>query len=127
MRCSPMESTATPPEGPLRLPAHLEAGGLLHQVQAAGGFATVIKKGERDAGTILVVLAENGANLRVFERMPQVSGIREWTLSVAQEPDNPHEFHDYLERRGARDPDLWIIELDIANGERFIGLNGYAG
>lgn len=127
MRCSPTVLTATPPDYQPWLPAHLEAGGLLRQVQAAGGFATVIKKGERDAGTILVVLAENGANLRVFERMPQVSGGREWTLSITQNSDNPHEFHEYLERRGARDPDLWIIELDIPNGERFIGLNGYAG
>ena len=38
-----------------RLPAHLEVAGLIRAVEAAGGFATVIAKGERDAGTLLVV------------------------------------------------------------------------
>ncbi|MEO5586279.1 MAG: DUF1491 family protein, partial [Novosphingobium sp.] len=34
----------------------------------------------------------------------------------------PQEFSEYLERRKYQDPDLWIVELDIANAERFIGL-----
>ena len=38
-----------------RLPAHVEVAGLIRAVEAAGGFATVIAKGERDAGTLLVV------------------------------------------------------------------------
>lgn len=41
-----------------RLPAHLEVAGLIRAVQAAGGFATVLNKGEREAGTILIVLTE---------------------------------------------------------------------
>ena len=55
-----------------RLPAHLEVSGLLRAVQQDGGFATVLAKGEPDAGTILVILAEKGADLRAFERVPQV-------------------------------------------------------
>lgn len=106
-----------------RLPAHLEISGLVRAVQAEGGFATVLKKGERDAGTILVVLTENGANGRVYERMPQLDGTRAWTQSKKQASDNPTEFSEYLDRRGIQDPDVWIIELDIADGERFIGLS----
>lgn len=105
-----------------RLPAYLEVSGLLRAVQAAGGFATVLHKGERDAGTILVVLTENGGNARLFERLPDPSGDRSWTLSKAEDTENKQEFSEYLSRRGQQDPDLWIVELDIANGERFIGL-----
>ena len=43
-----------------RLPTHLEVGGLIRAVQAAGGFATVIARGERDAGTLMLVLSERG-------------------------------------------------------------------
>lgn len=107
-----------------RLPAHMEVAALVRQVEAAGGFATVLRKGERDAGTILVVLAEKGGNERLFERMPDAAGHRIWTLAKIQDTEKPHEFGDYLERRAASDADLWIIELDIANGERFIGLTG---
>ncbi|MFM5947950.1 MAG: DUF1491 family protein [Novosphingobium sp.] len=102
------------------MPAHLEAAGLIRAVQAAGGFATVIHKGEREAGTIAVVLAENGANLRLFERMPSLDSGRSWTCTMSEDPENKEEFNQALLRRVARDPDLWIIELDIADGERFI-------
>ncbi len=105
-----------------RLPAHLEITGLVRMVGAAGGFASVLRKGEREAGTILVVLTEKGANARVFERMPSLEGGREWTLARRENPENKQELNEYLARRAAQDDDLWIIELDIADGERFIGL-----
>ena len=105
-----------------RLPAHLEVAGLIRQVNAAGGFATVLSRGEREAGTILVVLSQNGANLRIAERMPHPDGDRQWTIIRIQDTEKSEEFHEYLTRRGDQDRDLWVIELDIANGERFIGL-----
>lgn len=105
-----------------RLPAHIEALGLIRQVQSAGGFGMVIQKGERDAGTLLVVLTENGTNTRVYERMPHVDGHRDWSLSKKEDTENKEEFSQYLIRRAAQDPDTWIVELDVAQGERFIGL-----
>ena len=108
----------------LRLPAHLEVSGLLRQVAAAGGFAAVLHKGEREAGTIVVICAENGTKRRLFERMPGADGTRSWSVSMAEDTENAAKFDDYTRRRAAQDPDLWIIELDIPNGERFIGLAG---
>lgn len=110
-----------------RLPAHLEVSGLIRAVQSEGGFAMVIAKGERDAGTLMVLCCENGTNLRAYERMPQRDGTRAWELSKAQDPDNPREFTEFCDRRRQQDPDLWIVELDIANGERFIGMPGTKG
>lgn len=105
-----------------RLPAHLEVSGLIRSVQAAGGFAAVLGKGEREAGTVLIVTTQNGRNSRVFERMPQLDGTRKWSCSKQQDPENPQEFSEYLERRKQQDPDVWIVELDIPHAERFIGL-----
>lgn len=106
----------------VRLPAHLEIAGLIRRVQAEGGFAMVLRKGEREAGTILIVLTENGRNSRIYERMPQLDGVRRWHCTRRQDSENPGEFTDYLERRGRQDSDLWVVELDIVNGERFIGV-----
>lgn len=103
-----------------RLPAHIEVGGLIRRANAEGGFASVLQKGERDAGTILLVLTERGGNARVFERMPGLDGTRSWQRSKVETHENKQEFYDWLDRRGAQDPDLWIVELDIADGERFI-------
>lgn len=105
-----------------RLAARLEVAALIRLAQNGGGFAAVLKGGEETAGTILLVLTENGANTRVYERMPQADGTRSWHCSKRENIENRQEFTDYLDRRGSQDPDLWIVELDIANGERLIGL-----
>jgi len=105
-----------------RLPAHLEVAGLLRQVQAAGGFAAVLARGERDAGTLLVVVTTAGRSGRVYERMPSPDGTRPWALAMREQPDKPGALENWLERRQLQDPDLWIVELDIPYGERFIGL-----
>ena len=110
-----------------RLPAHLEVSGLIRAVEAAGGFATVLAKGERDAGTLLVICCHNGTDARLYERMPQLDGTRKWTLAKAQTTDNTLDFSEYCDRRKRQDSDLWLVELDIANAERFIGLPGTAG
>lgn len=112
---------------PARLPAHLEVAGLMRRVAAEGGFATVIAKGERDAGTILLVLRDSRTNTRLFEKMPHPDGTRPWTLNRVQDNENKQEFEDYLTRRAGQDGDLWIVELDVPNPERFIGDSVAAG
>ncbi|MBW8784450.1 MAG: DUF1491 family protein [Novosphingobium sp.] len=103
-----------------RLPSALEVSALLRSTQAEGGFATVLAKGEPDSGSILIVLAKNGENLGAYERMPQLDGTRKWACSKQQTTGIAEEFADYLNRRRHQDPDLWLIELDVASGERFI-------
>ncbi|MEE4451947.1 DUF1491 family protein [Novosphingobium resinovorum] len=110
-----------------RLPAHLEVSALIRRVNAEGGFATVLAKGEPDAGTILAVLSRNGADQRLYERMPELDGTRRWRCSKRQDVENPFEFQEYLDRRRRQDPDVWIIELDAADAERFIGVDASAG
>jgi hypothetical protein len=106
----------------VRLPAHVEAAALIRRTQAEGGFATVLQRGENEAGTILLVLCENGTNSRIYERMPNPDGTRNWHCSKAEDAENKQEFSEYVTRRGRQDPDVWIIELDVAQAERLIGL-----
>ncbi len=105
-----------------RLPAALEVSALTRQVAAAGGFAMVLAKGNPDSGAILVVIMTNGANSRLYERMPQADGDRIWHLTKREDALNPQDLSNYLIRRRAQDDDLWIIELDVPHGERFIGI-----
>ncbi len=103
-----------------RLPAHVEVGAMLRKAQGEGGFATVIQRGERDAGVILLLTLERGENARLWERMPQLDGTRVFTCTKTQDNDNKQEFEEYLARRQRQDPDSWLVELDIADAERFI-------
>ena len=106
----------------IRLPAHLEIASLIRLADTNGGNAMVLSKGERDAGTILLVTMYRGENAKLFERMPQLDGSRAFVVTKRQDAENPHEFSDYLSRRASQDPDMWVLEVDIADAERFIAL-----
>ena len=103
-----------------RLPAHLEVAALIRGAEAAGGFGTVISKGERDAGSILILTIRRGGNAWLWERMPRLDGRRVFEVVRRQDDENKTEFNDYLARRTARDRDMWLIELDVAEPERLI-------
>ena len=104
----------------VRLPANIEVSGIIRAVQAAGGFATVLAKGEKDAGTLLVVCIARDAPAKLYERMPQMDGARRFEMTREEDTENKSEFSEYLNRRRSQDSDIWILELDIAQGERFI-------
>ena len=103
-----------------RLPAHLEVSALIRAVEASGGFGTVIVKGERDAGVVLILTTERDGTARLWERMPRLDGGRVFQIVRKQTIDKKSEFDEYLSRRSVGDPDLWLIELDIADPERLI-------
>lgn len=95
--------------------------------ESQGGFATVLAKGERDAGTVLIVTTYRGEPAVLYERMPTLDGSRSFVASKREDADNKQEFSDYLARRQRQDPDIWLIEVDIAHAERFIAeLAGFA-
>lgn len=103
-----------------RLPAHLEASAILRLAESKGGYAAVLAKGERDAGTILIVTLCHGKGAVLYERMPGLDGSRSFVATKKEYPENKQEFSEYLERRQRQDRDLWLIEVNIADPERFI-------
>ena len=103
-----------------RLPTHLVFSGLIRATQAAGGFATVLARGDADSGILLILTMDRGENARLWERMPTLDGARPFVVSKSQEPEKEQEFTDYWRRRVAQDPDCWVIELDVPNPERLI-------
>lgn len=103
-----------------RLPAHLEVAAIVRLAESLGGFATVLAKGERDAGTVLIVTMFRDEPQRLYERMPQLDGNRPFVLTRTQVIEDNRDFFDYLARRRRQDPDSWLIEVDIAQPERFI-------
>lgn len=98
----------------------MEVSGLIRIVEAQGGFASVIAKGEKDAGTILILTMQRGENAILFERMPQLDGSRPYIAAKRENAENKQEFFEYIEKRRRQDPDIWILEADIADGERFV-------
>jgi hypothetical protein len=102
-----------------RLATGLLVNALVRRAEGAGGGAMVLAKGDATAGAILLLLVERGTNPRFVERGLGPDG------TSALIPAGPREFADdgevtaYWQRRRQRDSDLWVVELDIADGERF--------
>ncbi|ATW02998.1 DUF1491 family protein [Sphingorhabdus sp. YGSMI21] len=107
-----------------RLSAEMKVQTLLRLVDQRGGFGAVLKKGDRISGTILVQCVEKGENPRLLENMPSLDGTPNWQQIWPQGTDNSKELSEYLARRFRFDPDMWLIELDIPDGERLIALMG---
>ena len=93
---------------------------MIRMAEAAGGFAMVTAKGERDAGTILVLTIYRGENAVLFEKMPQLDGSRPFVAAKQQNTEKSDEIYEYLNRRKQQDPDIWVLEVDIADGAQFI-------
>lgn len=97
-----------------RLPSAILATALLRRVNDAGGFAVVLARGHAEAGAILVVVSEAGGPERLFERGLGPAGIPTLIDSTPTE-----DVDGYWRRRRQRDPDLWVLALDVAQAERF--------
>ncbi len=103
-----------------RLPASVEAAGLVRRAQADGDFATIIKKGDPDRGSILLLVSSRGRHVACLERTLSLDGGYQWVGVGPSESAGSNEIGDFLAKRARFDPDLWAIELDIAEPERFI-------
>ncbi|PHR21763.1 MAG: hypothetical protein COA41_01260 [Sphingopyxis sp.] len=107
-----------------RLSAEMKVKTLLRMVNQNGGFGTVLKKGDRISGAILIQCVEKGGNPRLLENMPSLDGRPNWQTIWPQSIDNKRELTDYLAQRFRFDPDMWLIELDIPDAERLIAQMG---
>lgn len=102
-----------------RLATGMLVNALIRRAEGAGGGAMVLARGDATAGAILLLLVERGANPRFLERGLGPDG------NPSLIPAGPREFEDdgavtaYWKRRRNSDSDLWVVELDIADGERF--------
>lgn len=103
-----------------RLPARLEVASLVRRAQAAGDFATVMKSGDPESGTLLLIITSRGRHFGFLERVLSASGAYQWQAAGPGESAQSAEVPDFLAKRARFDPDLWAIELDIADPERFI-------
>jgi hypothetical protein len=99
-----------------RLPSHVEAGGLIRQVQSIGGFAAVLHRGDPDRGAMVLLVAHKGVPHSLVERRLADDFSYRWTQLAARELDWAGVTRD----RPRIDPDCWLIELDVPDAERFI-------
>lgn len=102
-----------------RLPSAVLVTALLRRVHDAGGSAIVLAKGDRQAGAILMLTCEKGHNFKILERGVGPTGRVELLSPHRVAGDDGDAVTAYWQRRRANDRDLWVLELDIPEAQRF--------
>ena len=97
------------------MPASSLVPALVRMVNGAGGFATVIARGSEWGGALLL-LHRFGRDIVAYEKMPSLDGTPLWRTAASGE----EKVAEFAARQQRFDPDLWILELDIADPARFV-------
>lgn len=92
---------------------------LIRRAEQAGAFAMVLRKGDPRAGAVLVkVLHRRAGAARLYAEALSGDGERVW---MQPRPTTDEvELDAYAERARARDPDLWVVEIDDTQGRHFL-------
>ena len=79
-----------------------------------------MKKGDDERGSLLLFVSRRGAHVAALERILDLDGTYRWERVGPDDSASSTEIGEFLARRARFDEDLWAIELDIADPERFI-------
>ena len=79
----------------------------------------VIRKGDPRAGAVLVkVLDRRAGTARLYSEATRGDGERVWMQPVVSQSEA--DLDAYAERALRIDPDVWIVEIDDAEGRHFL-------
>ena len=100
------------------LNSDLWVGALIRRAQIEGANATVVRKGDARAGTVIVKAYNTSERTaQVFSEPFGQDGDRLWIQPVA---GTESELDAWIERQRGYDPDLWVVEIEDRQGRHFI-------
>jgi hypothetical protein len=94
-----------------RLKAELWVQAALRTANATGRYGAVLRRGDADAGGILVVL-RGREGLAVLSQLRTASGETGWMRATGAAPVDQAAADAYVARQVRIDPDLWVIEFE---------------
>jgi hypothetical protein len=101
-----------------RLATHVWVGAYLARLRIAAIPAVLRAKGDAEAGAVIVSLATMDGRARAFQRrFDFLSDSRVWGLLAE---GTEAEVEAVLARARARDPDLWIVEIEDPKGRTLL-------
>ena len=80
----------------------------------------VVARGDPDRGAIILLMTRRGAHFACLERGLGPDGAYAWQRVGPAAGESDDIVGSWSQTRRKNDPDLWLIELDVALPERFI-------
>jgi hypothetical protein len=103
----------------MRLSSDLWVYALIRRVELAGSFATVVRKGDARGGAVLVKTLDRRSGVaRLWAEAVGRDGESVWMRPVDREDEAAVDA--YIERAARIDPDIWVVEVEDADGRRFL-------
>jgi hypothetical protein len=99
-----------------RLPTHVWVGAILRRCSTEGVPATVVHRGERMGGTVMVKVFQAGAGCRLMGQIRNLDGRLGWYRAHKEELVPDPEADALVARAVSRDPDLWVVEVESRDG-----------
>lgn len=97
------------------------ASALIRRAQIGGAFAAVVRKGDADAGAVMVKVATLDGKARLYAPARNGEGARIWLdLSAGPLGDVEADVDAHIRKRADTDPDLWVIEVEDKQGRHFL-------
>lgn len=97
-----------------RLKAGLWVAAALRQAMLAHKPGVVVRKGDADAGGVLVKLYARSGCV-VLSQVRQMDGALAWLRATGPEPVMEEVADAYIGRQIRVDPDLWVLEFEASD------------
>lgn len=99
-----------------RLKAEIWIMAHVRRCSGQGVPATVVRKGDERGGVLLLKLNQFDLGCRVLSQTLDMDGNRAWIAAFDGNLVPEKEADDYITRATARDPDLWVVEIEHRDG-----------